>query len=133
MGRRQSQKCFSLLFFQEIQAIKTVDEVEAFMLKHGENIVDSLGAEVDRIEKTLKVKFFGSLHYFLFFLHELFILLDLFSLLGLLCLAIFLFHIFVFLLFYLHLHLLSSLYVLYFSIHLKFVQIYHIQSIDNLL
>lgn len=39
---------------KEIQAIKTVDEVEAFMLKHGENIVDSLGAEVDRIEKTLK-------------------------------------------------------------------------------
>ena len=26
------------------------------MLKHGENIVDSLGAEVDRIEKSLKVK-----------------------------------------------------------------------------
>ncbi|XP_042867544.1 zinc transporter 9-like isoform X2 [Penaeus japonicus] len=39
---------------KEIQAIKTVDDVEAFMLKHGENIVDSLGAEVDRIETTLK-------------------------------------------------------------------------------
>ena len=35
--------------------MKTVEELEAFMLKHGENIVDSLGAEVDRIEKILKV------------------------------------------------------------------------------
>jgi len=29
-------------------------EVEQFMLKQGENIVDMLGAEVDRIEKELK-------------------------------------------------------------------------------
>lgn len=27
------------------------------MLKHGENIIDILGAEVDRLEKDLKVKF----------------------------------------------------------------------------
>lgn len=55
------------LSVQEIQAIKTVDDVEAFMLKHGENIVDSLGAEVDRIETTLKVRFSGILCYLLFF------------------------------------------------------------------
>ena len=29
---------------------------QAFLLKHGENMVDCLGAEVDRIEKNLKQK-----------------------------------------------------------------------------
>ena len=38
----------------EMQAVTTTEEAEAFMLKHGENIVDSLGAEVDRIEKKLR-------------------------------------------------------------------------------
>uniref|UniRef100_A0A8D0KYA6 Proton-coupled zinc antiporter SLC30A9, mitochondrial n=1 Tax=Strix occidentalis caurina TaxID=311401 RepID=A0A8D0KYA6_STROC len=42
---------------QEIQQVKTLEELEAFMLKHGENIIDTLGAEVDRLEKDLKVKF----------------------------------------------------------------------------
>lgn len=47
----------NILFFggQEMQGFKELEEVEAFMLKHGENIVDLLGAEVDRIEKELKV------------------------------------------------------------------------------
>jgi zinc transporter 9 len=35
--------------------MKTIEELEAFMLKHGENIVDLLGAEIDRIEQKLKV------------------------------------------------------------------------------
>lgn len=35
--------------------MKTLEELEAFMLKHGENIIDMLGAEVDRLEKDLKV------------------------------------------------------------------------------
>ncbi|XP_027692340.1 zinc transporter 9 [Vombatus ursinus] len=39
---------------QEIQEVKTPEELEIFMLKHGENIVDTLGAEVDRLEKELK-------------------------------------------------------------------------------
>ena len=30
------------------------------MLKHGENIIDTLGAEVDRLEKELKVRY---IHY----------------------------------------------------------------------
>uniref|UniRef100_A0A4W4HCK4 Proton-coupled zinc antiporter SLC30A9, mitochondrial n=1 Tax=Electrophorus electricus TaxID=8005 RepID=A0A4W4HCK4_ELEEL len=38
----------------EIQQVKTPEELEAFMLKHGENIIDTLGAEVDRLEKELK-------------------------------------------------------------------------------
>ncbi|TNM98970.1 hypothetical protein fugu_013534 [Takifugu bimaculatus] len=38
----------------EIQQVKTPEELENFMLKHGENIIDTLGAEVDRLEKGLK-------------------------------------------------------------------------------
>ncbi|KAF7657719.1 hypothetical protein LDENG_00023130 [Lucifuga dentata] len=38
----------------EIQQVKTPEELETFMLKHGENIIDTLGAEVDRLEKELK-------------------------------------------------------------------------------
>ncbi|KAJ8269461.1 hypothetical protein COCON_G00120680 [Conger conger] len=38
----------------EIQQVKTAEELENFMLKHGENIIDMLGAEVDRLEKELK-------------------------------------------------------------------------------
>ncbi|XP_041705999.2 zinc transporter 9 isoform X2 [Coregonus clupeaformis] len=38
----------------DIQQVKTTDELENFMLKHGENIIDTLGAEVDRLEKELK-------------------------------------------------------------------------------
>uniref|UniRef100_A0A8C8HXD8 Proton-coupled zinc antiporter SLC30A9, mitochondrial n=1 Tax=Oncorhynchus tshawytscha TaxID=74940 RepID=A0A8C8HXD8_ONCTS len=40
----------------DIQQVKTTDELENFMLKHGENIIDTLGAEVDRLEKELKVE-----------------------------------------------------------------------------
>ncbi|XP_050730739.1 zinc transporter 9-like isoform X3 [Eriocheir sinensis] len=39
---------------KEMQNLKTIEEVEAFLLKHGENIVDSLGEQVDRIETILK-------------------------------------------------------------------------------
>ena len=35
--------------------LNTPEQVELFMLKHGEAIVDMLGAEVDRIEQNLKV------------------------------------------------------------------------------
>uniref|UniRef100_A0A3B3ZML0 Proton-coupled zinc antiporter SLC30A9, mitochondrial n=1 Tax=Periophthalmus magnuspinnatus TaxID=409849 RepID=A0A3B3ZML0_9GOBI len=38
----------------DIQQVKTTEELENFMLKHGENIIDTLGAEVDRLEKELK-------------------------------------------------------------------------------
>ncbi|XP_029971156.1 proton-coupled zinc antiporter SLC30A9, mitochondrial [Salarias fasciatus] len=38
----------------DIQQVKTPEELESFMLKHGENIIDTLGAEVDRLEKELK-------------------------------------------------------------------------------
>lgn len=35
--------------------MQNIDELEAFLLKHGENIVDMLGGEIDRIELKLKV------------------------------------------------------------------------------
>ena len=38
----------------EMQRMNSLEDAEAFMLKHGENIVDSLGAEEDRIEKKLR-------------------------------------------------------------------------------
>jgi len=44
--------CFLL---QEVQKMKNIDELEAFILKHGENIVDMMGAEIDRIEMKLRV------------------------------------------------------------------------------
>ena len=35
--------------------IKGIEEVESFMLQHGEGIVDIMGSEVDRIERNVKV------------------------------------------------------------------------------
>ena len=37
--------------------MRNIEDVETFMLKHGESIVDTLGSEVDRIEQNLKVCF----------------------------------------------------------------------------
>lgn len=46
----------SLLFFsQEVKTFETIDELETFLLKHGENIVDLMGGEIDRIEMKLRV------------------------------------------------------------------------------
>lgn len=42
---------------QDMKKIDTIDDVEAFLLKHGENIVDMLGGEIDRIELKLRNKF----------------------------------------------------------------------------
>ncbi|RWS01755.1 zinc transporter 9-like protein [Dinothrombium tinctorium] len=42
------------VLLEEMKNVKTIEDVEAFLLKHGENIVDLLGAEVDRIENQLK-------------------------------------------------------------------------------
>ncbi|XP_013175437.1 PREDICTED: zinc transporter 9 [Papilio xuthus] len=42
---------------EDIRKIETIDNVEAFLLKHGENIVDMLGGEIDRIELKLRKKF----------------------------------------------------------------------------
>ncbi|XP_077866514.1 proton-coupled zinc antiporter SLC30A9, mitochondrial-like [Saccoglossus kowalevskii] len=39
---------------KEVQSFKSMEEMEFFMLSHGERIVNGLGEEVDRIEKELK-------------------------------------------------------------------------------
>jgi len=44
------------VILEESKSIENEKEMEAFLLKHGENMVDCLGAEVDRIEKNLKQK-----------------------------------------------------------------------------
>jgi hypothetical protein len=49
------------MLLQEVQKMKNIDELEAFMLKHGENIVDMMGAEIDRIEMKLRVSTLTSL------------------------------------------------------------------------
>ncbi|XP_041358858.1 zinc transporter 9-like [Gigantopelta aegis] len=41
----------------EMHELKKAEDVEAFMLLHGERIIDMLGEEVDRIEKILKGKY----------------------------------------------------------------------------
>ncbi|XP_067001727.2 proton-coupled zinc antiporter SLC30A9, mitochondrial isoform X2 [Anabrus simplex] len=41
---------------EEVKSMNNVEEFENFMLKHGENIVDSLGGEIDRIETKLRQK-----------------------------------------------------------------------------
>lgn len=46
---------FQFGFCQEMQNLKKLEDAEIFMLLHGERIIDTLGEEVDRIEKSLKV------------------------------------------------------------------------------
>lgn len=56
-GMLLHESLFEFFSFQEIKSFNTVDELEAYMLKHGENIVDLMGGEIDRIEMKLRVKF----------------------------------------------------------------------------
>lgn len=41
---------------QEVNELKNGEDVEKFLLDHGEKIIDTMGSEVDRIEKKLKKK-----------------------------------------------------------------------------
>ncbi|KAI3380282.1 hypothetical protein SNEBB_008773 [Seison nebaliae] len=41
----------------EIKKIETTQELDIFMLKHGEMVIDRVGAEIDRIERNLKGKY----------------------------------------------------------------------------
>ncbi|XP_058456521.1 proton-coupled zinc antiporter SLC30A9, mitochondrial isoform X2 [Malaya genurostris] len=45
------------VLLEEVRTFQTIDELEAYMLKHGENIVDLMGGEIDRIEMKLRKKF----------------------------------------------------------------------------
>lgn len=44
------------LILSELKSVEDEKQLEMFLIKHGEQIVDCLGAEVDRIEKNLKEK-----------------------------------------------------------------------------
>jgi solute carrier family 30 (zinc transporter), member 9 len=44
---------------KEVTAFQSIDEIESYMLKHGENIVDLMGGEIDRIEMKLRVTTFN--------------------------------------------------------------------------
>ncbi|KAL3267352.1 hypothetical protein HHI36_011483 [Cryptolaemus montrouzieri] len=44
------------MMLEECKKIENIDQFEEFMLKHGENIVDSVGGEIDRIEMKLRKK-----------------------------------------------------------------------------
>ena len=41
---------------QEVQGFESVEELEAFLLRHGEKLVDEVGSQVDRIESALMVR-----------------------------------------------------------------------------
>ncbi|KAM0727586.1 Proton-coupled zinc antiporter SLC30A9, mitochondrial [Formica fusca] len=43
-----------ITMLEEVKSMHNIEELEAFLLKHGENIVDMLGGEIDRIELKLK-------------------------------------------------------------------------------
>lgn len=43
------------IFLKEIKQFTTIDELERFLLKHGESIVDLMGGEIDRIEMKIRV------------------------------------------------------------------------------
>lgn len=57
-GRELSKKYLERInigeLLEEIREVKSEKDVEAFVLTHGEGVVDLLGAEVDRIEKELR-------------------------------------------------------------------------------
>lgn len=42
---------------EQAKNLQTYDDVEKFMLQHGEGIIDLLGWEVDRLEKKIKINF----------------------------------------------------------------------------
>ena len=55
-----------MLLLKEIKLFTTIDELEAFLLKHGESIVDLMGGEIDRIEMKIRV---SEMHFFRSLLH----------------------------------------------------------------
>ncbi|RTG84385.1 uncharacterized protein DC041_0003813 [Schistosoma bovis] len=40
---------------QEVKNVKTEQQLAHFMLKHGDNLVNTLGAEINKIEEKIKV------------------------------------------------------------------------------
>lgn len=42
--------------FHEVKEIENIDDLETFMVTHGERIVDLMGGEIDRIELKVRVR-----------------------------------------------------------------------------
>ena len=53
-----SHSCPQLPNLQEMKSAETTDDVEAFLVQHGAQIVDLIGGEIDRIEEVLRVSLF---------------------------------------------------------------------------
>lgn len=47
-----------------VKSFQSTEELEQFLLSHGENIVDLMGGEIDRIEMKLRVSFLNLMLYF---------------------------------------------------------------------
>lgn len=47
---------YGICSMQDVQSFNSVVEMEKFLLEHGEQVIDVLGAEVDRIELEIKVR-----------------------------------------------------------------------------
>ncbi|UJR31293.1 hypothetical protein I4U23_018791 [Adineta vaga] len=56
IARSYLEKVNIQILFEELQKINSIELAETFLLKHGENIVDRVGAEIDRIERNLRKK-----------------------------------------------------------------------------
>lgn len=54
LSRKYLEKVNLTELLEDIRNIKSEKDAEAFVLEHGEGVVDLLGAEVDRIEKELR-------------------------------------------------------------------------------
>ena len=46
---------FFLFYTQKVMSKTTTEEIEDFLLTHGDEIIDMLGEHVDRLEKQIKV------------------------------------------------------------------------------
>lgn len=56
IARSYLEKIDIQTILEEIKTIDSIELAEAFLLKHGESIVDRVGAEMDRIERNLRKK-----------------------------------------------------------------------------
>lgn len=54
LAKKYLEKVDLKMLLEDIKEIKSEREAEAFILAHGEGVIDMLGAEVDRIEKELR-------------------------------------------------------------------------------
>jgi len=56
IARSYLEKIDIQALLEEMRKVDSIELADAFILKHGENIVDRVGAEIDRIERNLRKK-----------------------------------------------------------------------------